>query len=50
VHKAWIVVDLDSKEEALAILPPLFRHDAKIIALEKFTMDDLEETMEQHKE
>ena len=47
-HKAWIVVDLDSKEEAMAILPPLFRHDAKIIALEKFTMDDLEKYMEQH--
>jgi len=47
-HKAWIVADLDSKEEAMAILPPLFRHDAKIITLEKFTMDDLEESMEQH--
>ncbi len=47
-HKAWIVVDLDSKEEAMAILPPLFRHDAKIITLEKFAMDDLEESMEQH--
>lgn len=47
-HKAWFVVDLDSKEEARAILPPLFRHDAKIISVEKFTMDDLEESIEQH--
>jgi hypothetical protein len=47
-HKAWFVVDMESKEEAMAILPPLFRHDAKIITLVKFTMDDLEETMEQH--
>ena len=47
-HKAWIVVDLDSKEEARTILPPLFRQDAKIITLEKFTIDDFEETMEQH--
>ncbi|MCJ7566104.1 MAG: hypothetical protein MUO58_01000 [Anaerolineales bacterium] len=47
-HKAWFVVDLDNKEEARAILPPHFRQDAKIIALEKFTMDDLEGTMEQH--
>ena len=43
-----MVVDLDSKEEAMAILPPLFRQDAKIITLEKFTMDDLEKSMEQH--
>ena len=47
-HKAWLVVDLDNKEEARAILPPHYRHDAKIIALEKFTMGDLELTMEQH--
>lgn len=47
-HKAWFVVDMESKEEAMAILPPLFRRDAKITTLVKFTMDDLEETMEQH--
>ena len=32
-HKAWFVVDMESKEEARAILPLLFRQDAKIIAL-----------------
>jgi len=47
-HKAWFVVDMDSKEEVMTILPPLFRHDAKIIALEKFTVDDLEGVLEQH--
>lgn len=47
-HKAWIVVDLDSKEEALTLLPPLFRHDAKIITLEKFSMVEIEESLEQH--
>ncbi|MCJ7568146.1 MAG: hypothetical protein MUO58_11470 [Anaerolineales bacterium] len=49
-HKAWIVVDMDSKDEALAILPPLFRQDAKIIALEKFNKDDLEGYIETHDE
>lgn len=48
-HKAWIVVEMESKEAAIAILPPLFRHDAKIIALQKFAREDLEETIEQHK-
>ena len=47
-HKAWIVVDMESKEEALAILPPLFRHEAKIIALEKFSRDDLDKAREKH--
>jgi hypothetical protein len=47
-HKAWIVVEMDTKKEAKAILPPLFRPEAKIIALEKFTKEDLDKTMEQH--
>ena len=47
-HKAWIVVDLDSKEEALTILPPLFRSEAKIITLEKFAIADIDQTMAHH--
>ena len=49
-HKAWFVVDLESKEEALAILPPMFRHVAKVIALQRFSMDELDETMKRHKD
>jgi len=48
-HKAWIVVELENKDEARAILPPLFRQDAKIIALTKFSMEDVEQIKEQHK-
>jgi hypothetical protein len=36
-HKAWFVVELDSKEDALMMLPPAFRRNAKVITLEKFT-------------
>jgi hypothetical protein len=49
-HKAWIVVDLESKEEAIALLPPLFRQEAKITALRKFTQADIEGVREQHRE
>ncbi|HLE22943.1 MAG TPA: hypothetical protein VI701_01420 [Anaerolineales bacterium] len=38
-HKAWLIVDVGSKDEALSILPPLFRHDAKVTSLEQFTLD-----------
>jgi hypothetical protein len=47
-HKAWIVVDLESKDEARAILPPIYRQEAKIISLTKFSMADLEGIKEQH--
>ena len=38
-HKAWMIVDVGSKEEALSILPPLFRNSAKVTSLERFTFD-----------
>lgn len=44
-HKAWIMVEVDSKEEALRILPPLFRRDAKVVRLEKFSMEMVEAKM-----
>lgn len=47
-HKAWIVVELENKDEARAILPPIFRQAAKIVTLEKFTMADAEEIKDQH--
>jgi len=42
VHKAWITVELDSKEEAMMILPTEFRRHARIIALQTFDAKDFE--------
>jgi len=50
VHKAWFFVEVESKEQASAILPPLLRRDATIIGLQRFGMEDIEETMEQHRD
>ena len=35
-HKGWVIVDVDSKEEARGILPPVYRSSAKIVKLKKF--------------
>ena len=48
VHKAWITIETDSKEEALDILPPLCRDQATIIQLNKFTMDGIKEILLHH--
>jgi len=48
VHKAWFVVEVDSKEDARTILPPLFRQTAKITALQRFRIEDMEETKGKH--
>ena len=49
VHKAWLIVDVDSKAEARAIIPPAFRADAIITALNKFTMEEIEDILRHHK-
>ena len=48
-HRSWIIVDVDSKEEARSILPPVFRSEAKIIGLNKFTMEEIDELLKHHK-
>jgi hypothetical protein len=40
-HKAWIKVDVDSRDEARSILPPAFRDDARIVQLNSFTMEEI---------
>ena len=49
VHKAWIIVDLDSKEEALLIVPPSFRQNAKVITLHKYAFETVKESLKDHK-
>ncbi len=47
-HKAWMMVDIDSREDARAILPPAFRPQAKIVELNAFTIEEIEEILNQH--
>ena len=41
-HKAWLVVDVETKEEALRIIPSAFREHAKITSLFKVTRENYE--------
>jgi hypothetical protein len=41
-HKAWMIVDVDTKEQALQIVPPMYRRDAKIIKLFKLTKKEVD--------
>ena len=44
-HSAWMIVDADSKEEARAIVPPQFRSEARIVGLNKFTIDYIDDIL-----
>ncbi|HEX7342844.1 MAG TPA: hypothetical protein VF398_01175, partial [bacterium] len=48
VHKAWITVDAENKDEARTVLPVPFRSRAQIVGLSKFTLDQIEGYLRQH--
>jgi hypothetical protein len=49
VHSAWFIADVASKDEALQIVPPNMRSEAKVIALNAFSMDYIERILSTHR-
>jgi len=47
-HKAWLLVEVDNKDQANQIIPPIFRSDAKIIKLHTFTREEMDNIEEAH--
>ena len=48
VHKAWITIETESREDARNILPPAYRPGATIIELNKFSMAEIDEILKLH--
>ncbi len=48
VHKAWIALELESKDEAMAILPPFMRLSATITELTHYDIDNIDDLIEVH--
>ena len=47
-HKAWIIVEVASKEEARSILPPPLRSEARIVKLNYFTLEEIDAILQHH--
>ena len=47
-HRAWMIVDVASKTEAMAIVPPALRPAARIIGLNRFSLDQIDEILKKH--
>jgi hypothetical protein len=47
-HKAWIIIDASSKDEAQRIVPPSFRSSARITGLNKFTVEEIDAILREH--
>lgn len=47
-HKAWFVIETETKEEALQIVPSFYRNNTKIIKLSTFNLKEVEAILRQH--
>jgi hypothetical protein len=48
-HRAWLIVDVGSKDEARAIVPPAFRPAARIVGLNTFSIEQIDQILQHHK-
>jgi len=47
-HKAWMIVDVGTRQEARNIVPADFRATAKVVQLTTFTRTEADESARQH--
>ena len=50
VHIAWVHVEVDTREEALRVVPPTFRDKARAIRVDKLTLDKIYKYKKLHKD
>ena len=50
VHTAWIFVEAANAEEAKAVVPPAFRSRARAVALNKWSLEQIDELVRQHQQ
>jgi hypothetical protein len=48
VHTAWMMVEVDTRAQARAIVPPMLRAQARIVALNRFEMEWVDELLRRH--
>jgi len=47
-HRSWIIVDVDDKHAAMAIVPPALRPAARIVGLNSFSLEQVETILKNH--
>lgn len=47
-HKAWFVIDVENKKEALQIVPSYYKKNTKIVKLSRFNLQEIENLLQHH--
>jgi hypothetical protein len=48
-HKAWLIVEMDSKEQVRQIIPSFYRDRTKITKLFQVTREDVDQYKKEHR-
>ncbi len=41
VHSGWLIAELRSRDEAMMMVPPEFRQEARVVELNRFTREEI---------
>lgn len=47
-HRAWIIVDVESGDEARNTVPVEYRAQARVVKLNRFTLNEIDELKRKH--
>ena len=47
-HHAWMMVEVDSKQEAMAIVPPGLRSRTRVVGLNHFSLGQIDDILKKH--
>jgi len=47
-HRAWMILEVDSRDEARNVVPPIFQAQARVVQLNAYTMKDLDQMLQRH--
>lgn len=50
IHTAWLIVEVDGREAARAVVPPAQRARARIVALNRWSVEELDRFLAHHSE
>lgn len=45
VHAGWLIVEVDTADDARRLLPPEYREEARVVQLNSFTKDDINDLL-----
>ncbi len=47
-HKAWLMVEVPSREDAQSAVPANYRSEARIVRLDRYTLKQVEDSLRYH--